>query len=524
MTLSELANGEPLDVAVIGGGVNGAAIAREAAARGLRVALLEQEDFGFGTSWRSTKLIHGGLRYLEHGDLRLVFESLRERAWLLKTRPHLVQPLRLLLPILPWTRRPAWQLRAGLELYDLLAMYRAVPRHRSLSGDELHRRVPSLAEASSGGFSFFDAQAVAPERLVLELALEAEAMGATILNHARVTGIRLAGGAVAAIEVEQGGECQEIAVRAVVNAAGPWVDAVNRLTGEAPQPLLGVTRGTHIVCEPDGPLPRDAIFSTARSDGRVFFAIPQGHLLRVGTTDVRYDGDAGAVAPTAEEVDYLLSEAAELLPGLAVRREQVRYCYAGLRPLPEVKGGPEAAITRRHSVIRHAREGGPAGMFSIVGGKLSTFRPLAREVAKTLGAGRARSAADEGPGLAAFDLEGLNVPVHVREHLRVYGAASADVVAGGVDVVCAHAGATSGEVTRAVRREHASTLSDIMLRRTGIAWASCRGLCCHRRVAGLAAPLLGWDESAREAQVAAFERDLAKHLPTLDEVGIGNSG
>lgn len=518
MTLAELARGEPLDVAVIGGGINGAAIAREAASRGLRVALFEQEDFGSGTTWRSTKLIHGGLRYLEHGDLRLVFESLRERAWLLKTRPHLVQPLRLLLPVLPWTRRPAWQLRLGLELYDLLALYRAVPRHRGLSADELRRRVPSLPEACGGGFSFFDARALAPERLTLELALEAQAMGAVIVNHASVRRIFTAEGAVSGVEVAHGGAIHAISARAVVNAAGPWVDAVNQLSADPPAPLLGVTRGTHIVCEPASSVPRDAIFATARSDGRVFFAIPQGHLLRIGTTDVRYDGDAGAVAPTADETDYLLEEASALLPGLGLKPEHVRYCYAGLRPLPEDKGGPEAAITRRHLVIDHRRRGGPEGLFSVVGGKLSTFRPLAREVARALHAPGAKPEPGQPPVHREFDLEALNVPVHVREHLRLYGAATAGVVGGGVDVLCAHAGATVGEVAQAVRREHASTLSDILLRRTGIAWASCRGLCCHRRVAELAAPLLGWDAAAREAQVAAFEHDLAQHLPTLGEV------
>lgn len=519
MTLAEVANGEPLDVAVVGGGINGAAIAREAASRGLKTALFEQEDFGSGTTWRSTKMIHGGLRYLEHGDLRLVVESLRERAWLLKTRPHLVQPLRLLLPMLPWTRRPAWQLRAGLELYDLLALYRDVPRHRSLSAEAFRRRVPSLPDECTGGFSFFDARALAPERLTLELALEAESLGATVVNHARVTRICVASGAVSGVEVEHAGERHGIAARAVVNAAGPWVDAVNALTAQAPGPLLGVTRGTHIVCEPVGLLPRDAIVSTARSDGRVLFVIPQGHLLRVGTTDVRFDGEAGAVAPTAAETRYLMAEAAELLPGLGLRPEHVRYCYAGLRPLPDVKGGPEAAITRRHSVIHHGKQGGPAGLFSVVGGKLSTFRPLARDVMAALHAGPVRhDPAEAQERRPDFDLEALNVPVHVREHLRVYGAAAADVVAGGAGLLCAHAGATAGEVTRAIRREHATTLSDILLRRTGIAWASCRGLCCHRRVAALAAPLLGWDESQREAEVACFEKDLAQHLPALDEV------
>ncbi|MGH2633952.1 MAG: FAD-dependent oxidoreductase, partial [Tepidiformaceae bacterium] len=168
MNLAEAAGGEPFDLVVIGGGINGCAIAEEAAARGLRTALFEATDFGFGTTWRSTKLIHGGLRYLEHGDVRLVFESLRERAWLLRTRPYLVKPQRFVLPMLPWTRRPKWQLGVGLSAYDLLALYRGVPAHRRLSDRTLHEMAPFLPDETSGGFTFYDARVIAPERLCLE--------------------------------------------------------------------------------------------------------------------------------------------------------------------------------------------------------------------------------------------------------------------------------------------------------------------------------------------------------------------
>ena len=162
MNLDDLARGRALDAVVIGGGINGGAIAAEAASRGLRVALFEADDFGFGTTWRSTKLIHGGLRYLEHGDLRLVFESLHERSWLLKTRPYLVRPQRFILPLLPWTRRPAWQLRSGLALYDLLSLYRGVPSHRRLSHERLTELAPHLPDVADGGFSFFDARVLSP--------------------------------------------------------------------------------------------------------------------------------------------------------------------------------------------------------------------------------------------------------------------------------------------------------------------------------------------------------------------------
>lgn len=519
MTLDALEQGPPLDLAVIGGGINGCAIAEEAAARGLRVALFERDDFGFGTTWRSTKLIHGGLRYLEHGDLRLVFESLRERAWLLQTRDYLVKPQRFVLPILPWTRRPKWQLALGLEMYDLLALYRGVPAHQRLSDAAMHDLVPALPGSTNGGLAFYDARALAPERLALDLALDAERAGATIANHASVVGVETSGDAVSAVSVQHGARTYRVPSAAVVNAAGPWVDAVNRATGSGAPEMLGVTRGTHIVVELDQPRRRDAVFSTAKQDGRVFFAVPQGDLLLIGTTDDRYDGDPGDVRPTGADVDYLLAEAESLLPGLHITREHIRYAYAGLRPLQRVKGGPEAAISRRHAVINHSREGGPAGLYSVVGGKLSTFRPLAREVAEHLGApSRTLPRADSAGGDWRRQLRNSGLPAPVKQHLRVYGAGIAAILSASREVVCPHAHAVLGEIAYVCQRERVETLSDIMLRRTGISWSACRGLCCSERVATEAARLLGWDAGERTRQLGAFEADIAHNLPREQDI------
>lgn len=514
--VQRLVDGPPLDVAIIGGGINGCAIALEGARRGLRVALFEASDFGFGTTWRSTKLIHGGLRYLEHGDVRLVFESLRERAWLLKSRPHLVSPQRFLLPLLPWTRRPAWQLNAGLTLYDVLSLYRGVPRHRRVSRNRVLERAPFLPIETTGGFAFFDARVRSPERLTLEVALEARALGATVLNHARITRIVANGSRVAAIGFEHGGEQHVVGTRAVINAAGPWVDVVNQLTGTPPPKLLGVTRGSHIALDVGDRMPRDAVFSTAKSDGRVFFAVPQDELLLVGTTDDRYTADPGAVRPTQHDVEYLLEEARALLPGLNPAREQVRYAYAGLRPLPRVRGGPEAAITRRHEVVDHAQTGAPQGLYSIIGGKLSTFRPLAREAIDHIGDGVpvARSQ-DERSENWRWALTASGLDLRSRKHLRVYGDAVGEIIVRGRDVVCEHTGAIRGEIAYVVENELVSTLSDILLRRTGIAWGSCRGRCCHRDVAAMAASALGWNAAEIEQQVGAYERDVDFHLPDV---------
>ncbi|MBK6661222.1 MAG: glycerol-3-phosphate dehydrogenase/oxidase [Thermoflexaceae bacterium] len=522
MTLAELAGGPPLDAAIIGGGINGTAIALDLARRGLNVALFEQDDFGFGTTWRSTRLIHGGLRYLEHGDVRLVFESLRERAWLLKARPYLVRPQRFILPVLPWTRRPAWQLRAGLTLYDMLALYRGVPAHRRLGREAAQAAMPALTPAADSAFAFYDARILSPERLALEMALEARRLGASVVNHATVTGIGVEGGRVRSVEVECEGTRTTLAANLVINAAGPWVDAVNRLSNERAPELLGVTRGTHIVVEPPEPFPHDALFSFARSDGRVFFAVPQGRLLLIGTTDDRYEGAASDVHPTAEDVAYLLDEARELLPATGIEREHVRYAFAGLRPLMRAAGGPEAAISRKHEVVDHARRGGPAGMLSVIGGKLSTFRPLAGDVA----ARAARGNEPDGPFLPRahrwrIALRESGLPHEARQHLRIYGDAVEDVLAGGLAELCPHAPALESEVTHAATAELGVTLADILLRRTGIAWASCRGLCCHHRAAAIAAAVLGWDDDRRYAEIAAFEQTVAQHLPTMESLSVG---
>jgi glycerol-3-phosphate dehydrogenase len=515
MTLAELASGAPLDLVVIGGGINGCAIAEEAAARGLRVALFEATDFGFGTTWRSTKLIHGGLRYLEHGDVRLVFESLRERAWLLKTRPYLVTPQRFLLPMLPWTRRPAWQLKAGLATYDMLAMYRGVPSHRRLGKARMRAKAPYLSESVNGGFAFFDARVHSPERLTLEMALAAREHGAAVFNHARVTGIGAAAGQVESVLVLYEGETYVVPTRYVVNAAGPWVDAVNQLGDLPDTELLGVTRGTHIVVELDEPPGHDAVFSTAQSDGRVFFAVPQGDLLLIGTTDERYDGHPSDIRPIPSDIDYLLAEAQELMPGRDIRREQIRYAYAGLRPLQKVAGGPEAAISRRHAVIDHGKLGGARGVFSTVGGKLSTFRPLAEEVASLVGAPK-RAGSREEPAAPAWreTLLGSGLPRPSLRHLRIYGGAIESVLSLGRESLCKHAGAIEGEVRHAIRSEIAVTLADVLMRRTGISWAACRGLCEIDRVAAIAAEEAGWDTMETARQVSAFREELDYHLPT----------
>jgi len=335
-------------------------------------------------------------------------------------------------------------------------------------------------------------------------------MGAAVFNHTSVTAIDCQAGKVVGIAVEAGGTLWRVSTKRVINAGGPWVDAVARLAEPEATAILGVTRGTHLVLEPEVLPTRAAVLSTARSDGRVFFAIPQGRLLLVGTTDERFEREPGSVAPTRHEVDYLLEEAQELFPAAGLGKKQVRYAYAGLRPLIRGKEGPAAAISRRHDVLDHGERGGPGGLYSVVGGKLSTFRPLAREAA-----GRVDRRRQTRAPLTRLPRHAFAGP---SRNLRIYGPAAGEVAALGEDLICEHEGVTVGQVRHAIRNEMATTLSDVMLRRTGLGWTAGRGLCCAKEVASLAARVLGWGPEECAAQLEKFHEDVRRNLPNVDEV------
>ena len=281
---------ERFDLLVIGAGINGAAIARDAALRGLSVALVEQDDIGGGTTAWSSRLIHGGLRYLEHGELGLVRESLRERELLLRNAPHLVRPLEFVLPVYAGRSRAALSIRAGLSAYDLLSPRGALPRHSWLSTTAALTLEPALAQPGVRGAAlYWDAQAEFPERIAVENALDARAHGALLLTHTRVARLAQDGAHL----VGPGGDERVLNARAIVNATGPWLDEL--FTSTRHRPLLGGTKGSHIVLPRFDGAPGRALYAEAVSDGRPFFVIPWlGHLL-VGATDTRFSGDPMAL-------------------------------------------------------------------------------------------------------------------------------------------------------------------------------------------------------------------------------------
>jgi glycerol-3-phosphate dehydrogenase len=517
------------DLLIIGGGINGTAIAADAAARGLSVLLVEKGDLGSGTSSASSKLIHGGLRYLQYGELGLVREALHDRELLLRRRPHLVRPIELLIPVHEGGPVPAWKLEAGLLLYDRLAGKTCLPRHRRLSRAETLRREPDMEPRGlRGGFVYPDAQVVYPERLCVELAREAARNGTVVRTYTTVVGLRREGVRVVGACLRDGTGTEEVVARLTINAAGPWVDAVRRLLSDSAAPLLGTTRGSHLVLRPPVAGPRGPLYAPARSDGRPFFILPWREMLLVGTTDIPYKGDPDAVATEPEEVSYLLSELALLFPQAGVSEEQVLYTYTGLRPLP-ASGAPAARITRRHQIVDHAADGAP-GLWSIVGGKLTTHRSLAEQAAgralvwlcrpwvrsptaaSRRGDPEEWNLADLRRSVAATAV-GLPLTAAQVEHLvDLYGRSAGEVVErvrrdpSLGERICPHNPDVAAQVQVAVEQEWATRLTDLLLRRTGIGTSPCLGLDCAKRAAALMARAAGWDRTRCTAEVAEYRR------------------
>ncbi|HET6853109.1 MAG TPA: glycerol-3-phosphate dehydrogenase/oxidase [Pyrinomonadaceae bacterium] len=368
---------QQFDVVIIGAGINGAGIARDAAMRGLSVLLVDKSDIGTGTTSASTRLIHGGLRYLEHYEFGLVRESLRERETLLKIAPHLVRPLPITIPIYKHSRRGRATIRAGMIAYDLLSIGKSLPRHRMLSRGETLKQSPGLnPEGLLGSALYFDAQVEFPERLVLENVLAARGHGAEVLTYTPVTNFRGEGDSVSGVEFVSEGLSQFARAAVVINAAGPWVDRLlERAPVQSPR-LIGGTKGSHMVVSPFPGAPTTAIYIEARSDRRPFFIIPWNGKYLIGTTDVRFEDDPDDVRSEPWEIDYLLSETNLAFPSAQLTRERILFTYAGVRPLARTDDKDEQSITRRHFIREHPQL---KNLLSIVGGKLTTYRSLAEE-------------------------------------------------------------------------------------------------------------------------------------------------
>jgi glycerol-3-phosphate dehydrogenase len=522
----------PVDLLVVGAGINGCGIARDAALRGLRVAMVEQLDVAAGTTSRSTRLIHGGLRYLEHLELGLVRESLHERERLLSIAPHLVHPLSFFIPIYERDRRGPWTIRAGMLAYDALSFGKREERHQMLSAEEALEREPGLArEGLKGAAVYFDGQVEYAERLALENALDAYDHGVTILTHRRAATLIVSDGRCRGAVLDGG---SEIRADVVVNVAGPWVDAV--LGGLEPvQPrLIGGTKGSHLVVGRFPGAPSEALYVEA-DDGRPYFIVPWNDLYLIGTTDLRYSGDLDHVVASDEEIEYLIDATNEVIPGAQLSRQDILYTYAGVRPLPASEGN-EGSVTRRHIIHDHAP--GIEGLISIVGGKLTTYRRLAEQTVDAVFGklGRETPSCETAslplPGGGVADwvqfrerfLSTLSVSRPVAERLlRIYGTRAEDVLACEpelLEVIDPSTGAIAAEIVHAFRAEMASTLTDALARRTMITLGPSAGVGPDEAAARVARRWLGWDGERARAEVRAYREALADLRPrALEQPG-----
>jgi glycerol-3-phosphate dehydrogenase len=524
--LADLAHNQ-FDVIVIGGGINGAGIAREAQLAGYRTLLLERNDFGSGTTSRATRLIHGGLRYLEHAEFGLVYESLAEREALVRDAAHLVRPLRLLVPVYAGDQRPAWKVRAGLVLYDLFSFRKSLPRHRAITMREIEKVAPGLnRHRLRGAFTFYDAQVEFPERLVAEAVRDFSDAGGCAMNHVEALKLVSPGGVLRGVVARdtRSGEEAELKGRVVVNAAGPWVDDVLRGSdAERHDRLIGGTKGSHLVVAwPEAP--KHAIFASAKADGRPFFILPWYRYTLIGTTDLRYDGDPSNARATSDEVRYLIDETNALFPSAPLRREHVLYTYSGVRPLPNTDSGDESTITRSHFVIDHVKRGGPAGLLTIVGGKLTTYRSLSR-IALTAIKKHTASSGDAQALARPSQEQARPAPSRLDDDpIALYGVRAVEVRAMADadprlrERIGSEAPELLAQVAYAVEREHALTIADVLLRRLPSGWAAGHALDGIERVAAVMGERLGWGAARRGVEIDAYRAELADTLVPLDAI------
>jgi glycerol-3-phosphate dehydrogenase len=520
--------GRTFDLLVVGGGIHGAAIARDAAMRGMSVLLVERKDWGWATSAKSSRLAHGGLRYLEQFEFGLVHEALQDRERYLRHAPHHVHPLRFLYPLYPHvaSRR---LVRVGLALYDVLSHGRSVPGHERLRAKQALEAEPGLQPAGLlGAARFWDAQIEHVERLVAEQVEDARTHGAIALNYTAVTRLEREGDRVTgALLLREDGRAVRVHARATINATGVWADATLGPLGEGRPPKVRLTKGVHAV------VPRftkEALLVKSASDGRTFFILPWGSHNILGTTDTDFDGDPAQAHADAADIQYLTSETKRYFPDAPVDR--IEFTFAGVRALVNQPGLSESRVTRRHILYDHEEREGLKGLWTLQGGKITTSRSLA-EAAVTAAARRLglRQAArlrptratayprcPPGDWTAFMDaavrraIEAGVPDPHAAAFVRRWASGWQDVwsLAGAAGhEALGDSGHFACEVVAAMRWQQAVHLDDVLLRRTTIGLSARPMETAARAVALVMAGEAGWDAQRQAHEWDSYEAALA---------------
>jgi glycerol-3-phosphate dehydrogenase len=537
---------EEADLVVVGAGVTGAGIARDAARRGLRVVLLEQNDIAYGTSSRSSKLIHGGLRYLETYEFSLVFESVSERRIVMDLAPHLVNPMAFLFPVYQGSRKSLRMISAGMWLYDGLALFRSPKRHRTLNPSEVAKEEPLLKQEGLQGAPLYYDCSTDDARLTLETIIDATQNGAVVATWARVDAlVKNDQGRIAGVVVKNArdGSLKEVNAHAVINATGPWTDEVLAMSGPRKGKLLRPTKGVHIVVDREKLPVEHAVVLFHPDDNRVLFALPWGDRTYVGTTDTDYDGVPGEEAATLEDIDYLIAAPNHSFPTSQITRGDVVSTWAGLRPLiapePEVGEMAESQVSREHQIVI-----GEDGLITIAGGKLTTYRKMAQEcvdvavnlltlsgkLPEDLQSGETTKVPlpggvgwpeDDDHAKVAVELAEVcdcDISAAVARHLvDTYGMrawelakmCAADpsltepIVPGRIEIMA--------QVDFGVKEELAASVSDVMTRRTQIFFRDFeQGLGSVEKVATRMAHLIGWSDEEKQKSVDEYKVDVAR--------------
>jgi glycerol-3-phosphate dehydrogenase len=512
------------DVVVIGGGVIGTGVARDAAMRGLKTLLLEKDDFGYGTTSRSTRLIHGGLRYLSHFDLKLVRQDLREREILLKIAPHLIKPLPFLLPLTGHSQR--FVMGTGMRLYDLLSFDKSVPTYKHFSRKQTMEMEPQLRfNDLKGSFQFYDAQVAFPERLCLENAVSATENGATVVNHAEVISINNTDRTIQGVKVKDifSKTTVNVECRIIVNVTGHWTNNILGMAAADPKNEIKTTKGVHLVTPK---LSNNAMVIFSHSDGRLLFVIPWHGYSLIGTTDTEYSGDKETICAETADVTYLVNEVQNAFPHLS--NEDVYYTMAGLRSLVVSGSKKVSNISRSHKLVDHEISENLKGLISILGGKMTGYRAIAEEAVnlacKKIGVNVPCTTADKAlPGAPGHDSEAIekmaldyNLPRETLEHLNsIYGSRLDKVLEiaktdpRGIEKICPHSHDIKAQVWYAVKEECCVTASDFLLRRGTTGLNSCQGLDAVEVVAVEMGRLLGWSIGEWQRQVETYRSVVA---------------